>query len=470
MNLYLSTKVRTTGLVIVVFLSALSILNAQSDISYSFIAAGHAYGSHEGENIGLHPALLRSLHSGFESSVEFLVFTGDIVNFSTAESWQQVESELDSIGKPFYYVMGNHDDNAAGEAVFWEKFGGTYYSFYSRGDLFIVLNSIEADRAISEKQLIFLQEQIDLAGDSTGNIFIFFHEIIWNSHEKYQGVRSNSRSRYDQVVEHSNYWEEVHPILMNKPDKRFFLIAGDVGGNPDAISVFYDRWDHITFLASGMGEVADENYLLVHVYDNDSTDFEIIPLNAELSLPGIEYYSVPPVPGPISGPDFVFQGSKALVYSVPVVFNAEAYQWVLPIGATGSSSTDRIEVDFDERFKNGELSVRALRDGFGGSAATSMLVQADYTSLESFKAENSPPPFKVHEGIDKISIECFELNGDEISFRIMDTGGRVLFSKQVPAQNCYHEFQISSNDLPRGVLFITAWTKNRRFTEKIMVR
>ena len=469
LNLYQSGKERNAGLLFLLFMSALTVLNAQANRSYSFISAGHAYGAHEGENTGLHPALLQSLHSGFDSTVEFMVFTGDIVNFSTAESWLQVEKEVDSLSLRAYYVMGNHDDNQIGNAVFEEKFGGLYYSFYFRGDLFIVLNSIEADRAISDNQLIFLKEQIEQASDSTGNVFIFFHELIWNSHEKYKGVRSNSRSRHDQVLAHSNYWEEVHPILMNKPGMRFFLVAGDVGGNPDAISAFYDQWDHITFLASGMGEVADENYLLVHVYENDSLDLELVPLNRGLSLPDIEFYSVPPTPGPISGPDIVFQGSSSIVYSVPEVFNADSYLWDLPAGASGSSSSNLLFVDFDDNFGIGELSVRASRDGFGESVASSLLIQADYTSRESLEKVNPPPLIRIHESKGMLFIKCSDAAGEQIFIRISDSSGKEIMAKQIMPADPATELQIPAGSMNTGVLFISAWTKTRRTTDKIVV-
>ncbi len=456
-------------MVVASFFFALSVVHAQDSSSYSFIAAGHAYGSHDGDNIGLHPPLLERLYSGIDSTVEFIVFTGDIVNHSTVDSWQQVELEMNGIGLPSYYVMGNHDNNELGRAVFEEKHGGTFYSFYSHGDLFVVLNSIEADRAISEQQLVFLQDQIDQAGDSTRNIFIFFHEILWNSHEKYLGVRSNSRSRYDQVVEYSNYWEELHPMLMENPDKYFYLLAGDVGGNPDAISAFYDRWDHITFLASGMGEVADENYLMVHVFEGDSTDFELVPLNAELSLPAIEFYSVPQVPASILGPDFVFQGSRSVEYLASRVFNADSYGWILPPGASGSSATDRIDVDFDENFTSGELSVRASRDGFGSSAATSIPVQADYTSIEASEGEKPAPLIKVRNNGSFLVVECTEVRGELVYIQIMDPVGKILFSKRfIPGD--LHEFSINTADIPHGVLFIWAGTATRQITEKIIIR
>ncbi len=168
---------------------------------------------------------------------------------------------------------------------------------------------------------------------------------------------------------------------MENPDKNIYLLAGDVSGNPDAISAFYDR-DHITFLASGMGEVADENYLLIHVFKGDSTDFELAPLNAELSLPGIEYYSVPHIPASISGPGFVFQGSRSIEYLVPEVFNAESYLWGVPLRASGSS------------------------------AATFIPVQADYTSIEAPEGRNPAPLIKVLENGSMLVVECSEVKGE----------------------------------------------------------
>lgn len=456
----------TSGFLLVAVLSFHTVLIAQADSSYSFIAAGHAYGSHDGENMGLHPALLHSLYAGIDSTAEFIVFTGDIVNHSTEESWLQVEDELDSLSLPYYYVMGNHDDNEIGRQFFLDKYGTSYYTFYSHNDLFIVLNSIEADRAISENQLVFLEEQIAQASDSVRNIFIFFHEIIWNSHKKYIDVRSNNRSRYNAVRTYSNYWEEVHPLLMEWKEFNFFLIAGDVGGNPDAISAFYDRWDHITLLASGMGEVADENYLLVHVHSLDSLSFELVALDDELELPDIEYYSVPEAPGVLSGPEMVFQGSTIIEYSVPEIFNAESYLWDLPQGATGSSETNMILVDFDLSFESGELSVRASRDGFGMSAATSSLIHADYSSVESSRPGNNPLQIKYLEAQNVLVLECSGLDGEALFFQIVDSKGRILKAEQYRKLNHHCEFQIATDDIPMGLYFVSVFCGSRHYTLK----
>ncbi len=454
----------------IIFLWAIhSNANAQVDTSYAFIVAGHAYGSHDGVNIGLHPNLLNSLNSGFNSNAAFFVFTGDIVNKSTSESWQQVENELASYAIPYYYVMGTHDDNDIGYQVFKDKFGSPYYTWNSQTELFIVLNSTEEQRSISAKQIDFLREQINLAGDTIPNIFIFFHEILWNSHEKYVGIKSNSRSRYDNIVKYSNYWEEVHPILSGKPDKNFYIIAGDVGGNSDAIAAFYDTWDHITLLASGMGEVVDENYLLIQVHSKDSIEPGLMPLNSDLSLPDIEYYSVPPATEPIMGPELVSRGGTAFEYSVPQVFNASSYIWKMPEGATGSSISYRIEADFTFEFTEGNISVQASRTGFGSGPATSLMLKANNTAVELIEGNAPSLQIDLIEDYNYFTIKINRIDREILTIRLVDISGKIIMSEQIEGMDKYTEIQIDKNDIPKGVIFLYVSTKTQGRRFKILI-
>jgi hypothetical protein len=449
-------------------LSSLS-LSAQSDTSFSFLVAGHAYGAHDGENTGLHPALLNSLDSGFDTSAVFIVFTGDIVNHSTADSWQQVDNELLDYGLPYYFVMGNHDNNEAGRQVFEEKFGSTFYAFHSQRALFIILNSTEEDRSISPGQLDFLEEKIIQAGDSTDHIFIFFHEILWNSHEKYTGVRSNSRSRYDQMVNYSNYWDEVHPMLTGFPDRHFYLIAGDVGGNEDAVAAFYDSWDNVTLLASGMGETPDENYLLVRVPAGDSPEFELVPLDKGFNLPAMEFFSVPPSPGMITGPVEVTPGSTGIEYSVPEVFNATSYLWELPVGLNGSGISNLLFADVDSGFTEGIISVRAERDGFGRGPAVSKVIRAKVPSVDITEQEVSSPQIRFFQTTDCLMIRTSRLNGEILTVRIFDPLGRILKSEKVLVQDEGITLSFNKTELSKGFIFISITVKSRQISVKSII-
>jgi hypothetical protein len=295
----------------------------QANGSYSFIVAGHGYGAHAGTNIGLHPPFMEKLPAAITPEVFELFLTGDIVNNSNTACWSQVGADLENIGIPSYYIMGNHDSNSAGYTAFNEKHGGTFYSFDYRGDCYIVLNSTKTERSISPDQIGFLRTTLQNPLLSK-RVFIFFHEVLWNSDVKYKDVMSNSRSRHSQVAVYSNFWSDVYPLLSNYGDKNFYLFAGDVGGNTDAISAFYDVRGNITLLASGMGEVADENYLKVDVL-TDTVKCTFVPLRSEITMHEAPFYNLPENPGLIDGPSRISAGEKNVEYRVDPVFNATSY-------------------------------------------------------------------------------------------------------------------------------------------------
>ncbi|MFA9391285.1 MAG: BspA family leucine-rich repeat surface protein [Prolixibacteraceae bacterium] len=64
----------------------------------------------------------------------------------------------------------------------------------------------------------------------------------------------------------------------------------------------------------------------------------------------------------IIGKESVCQGENSVVYSSSPIENATSYVWTLPDGATGSSTTNSITVDFDTTALSGELKVKGVND------------------------------------------------------------------------------------------------------------
>jgi hypothetical protein len=237
-------------------------LKCSSD--YTFIVAGHAYGSHYDTNKGLHPPFLKALCSEKIPPHEFIIFTGDAVRNSTEEEFNMLSN---SLKKPFYMSMGNHEKSDYGIKFFKKKYGNLYYSFSLGTEKFIFLNSQELEMAISDIQVEFLVHELNEIRNEK-NIFIFFHELLWNSKSIYKGINSNGRCRHENIKGKSNFWEEIFPVLQKFKNLKFFIIAGDVGGNPDAIPAYYEKIDNIELIASGMGEIKDENLLLISKRNN----------------------------------------------------------------------------------------------------------------------------------------------------------------------------------------------------------
>ena len=443
-------------------------LSTQTFSKYSFFVAGHSYGSHSGLNIGLHPPFLKKLSSLSDSSINFLFLTGDIVNKSTNESWMQVANELDDIAIETFYVMGNHDENKIGYDIFNTKHGGTYYSFKYQNELYVVLNSTLQQRSISKDQIEFLTEILDSIDTKIKNVFVFFHEILWNSHEKYKDVMSNSRSRYNQIVTYSNYWNYVHPLL-KATGKSVYVIAGDVAGNTDAIPAFYDTWDNVTLIASGMGEVEEENFLKVNV-DTDTVKFELIGLNDKIELKPIEYYSLPIKPDTIFGPVLIQSRGDAPLYFINEIDNANSYVWELSEGTFGSSTSNSINLMFDHEIKEGEIKIRAFHKGFGYSLPQILKISIidKNSSIERIKESNNN------------KIECYQV-GNNLLVKILgkvsvcnrlimfDLSGRIIKQKRCEVSNEVSKTWFNLNELQSGLYGIEFWDSENRYISKIQI-
>lgn len=439
--------------------------NSQNDSTYSFLVAGHAYGAHAGTNIGLHPPFLKKLAEK-NDSVMAVFLTGDIVNQSTNASWSQVEKELLELGLNSYYVMGNHDNNTLGHSIFKEKHGGDYYYFNYKNDLYIILNSTESDRSISKTQLQFIDDIFSNTDAIWNRAFIFFHEIIWNSNVKYKLVRSNSRSRYSQLVNISNFWNEVYPRLTTQTNNKFYLFAGDVGGNPDAIAASYDCWENVTLLSSGMGEVGDENYLKVTVLP-DTVEFELISLNDQVEMKPISWYNIPEKPDSIFGLSTVFPSQSEVNYRIEPIENATSYNWILSDGIVGNSDSSKIHLSFDKNFQSGRILATAINDGFGESEPAELKIVAD---------DNT---FIPESGL-KSKIEIFQNNKSLIinikterpqlaHLNLYDLSGRILLNEEL-FLNSGLNTKTLDRFIPRsGFVILELLCDNQRITKKMLL-
>ena len=450
---------KLTLLILFILVYSIHFIQAKEVNQFSFWVAGHSYGAHAGGNIGLHPPFLKKLSENMDSTIFALFLTGDIVNYSTEESWNKVATELENLGINSYYVMGNHDNNALGHLVFNEKHGGTYYSFSYHNQLFIVLNSTLKDRSISQDQLEFLQNCLDNAGQNIQRVFLFFHEVLWNSHDQYKNVLSNSRSRYNQIKPLSNYWIQVHPLLIAFR-KDVFIFAGDVAGNTDAIPAFYDKWDNVTFIASGMGEVEDENYLIVSVID-DSVSMELIPLKENIDMKPIEFYALPDQPDTIYGYKIVAPGMKNVDYTISEIFNATSIHWTLSDGMTGMSSSHLISVDFSDKFKCGAISVQTEHTGFGLSEPKSLMVESDQQNFVAQFDENYKINWKKID--DRLIVDFSDFLFEKVQIELMDITGKRFYHETFVPDGFHISGSIGIQSLPMGTYFLVAI--GQKFTE-----
>lgn len=255
-------------------------------LQYSFFVAGHTYGSpvemkkNENNQKGLHPPFKEKfsyLNEQPKMSKGFLL--GDSV--WKPKYWPQAIEDINSIGIPIEVIRGNHD---GGLKNFEENFGPSYKKFIFNNDLFIILDSNLDNWNISGDQLVFLMNTLRNDTHSVNNIFIFTHNLIWYSKEKFSKPFPNSLYKR---AEKTNFWTKVEPLLRLQ-EKPVVIFAGDVGAfskerrkKDHVIEYYYHNYNNISFVATGMGGGVRDNLIIVDVYNDGSVDYRLIHLNGE---------------------------------------------------------------------------------------------------------------------------------------------------------------------------------------------
>jgi hypothetical protein len=263
-----------------------TLASSASEVQYSFFVAGHTYGVPQVNNEGVHPPFKAWFPELNSQNLDFGVFTGDIVMKSTAADWDEIDADLAELDPPVHFAVGNHDMGK--RELFVSRYGPTYYSFEHEGDLFIILDTELDPGNISGEQLAFLRET--LRSTEARNVFVFLHMVIWvRAGTPYYQLKGdlNNRKRYDF---RSNFWTEVEPLL-GELESEVYVVAGDVGV-PWAMPLFYDHYEHIHLIASGMGGEEEENFLIFHV-GSDDVQVEARRLDGKpLNLGSLEAYNL----------------------------------------------------------------------------------------------------------------------------------------------------------------------------------
>ena len=267
-------------------------LNGKKD-EYSFIAAGHIYGSHRSAQQGRElPAatllnnisLLKSLES------DFFVSLGDSYwspEFKYINSF--ISSVIETLDLPFIIAPGNHEiGNDA--SIFCNKFGPVYYRFSYGLSEFIVLNTgLNGKAFLDNIQQSFLMSVIKSLNETKElkHLFILSHKFIWAPEDSVMQVISKDRIEGDNYRQYNdtNFYKHVMPVL-KMAKKPIYWITGDLKPLP----LFFHKKNDITYIATHIYDVAQDAVIQVKI-SNDNVTFHPISLSGK-ELEPLEHYNV----------------------------------------------------------------------------------------------------------------------------------------------------------------------------------
>ncbi len=82
---------------------------------------------------------------------------------------------------------------------------------------------------------------------------------------------------------------------------------------------------------------------------------------------------LPRCPGNLTGSTSVCQGQNSVFYSIPPIVNATSYVWTLPNGATGTSNTNTITINYTTSAVSSPITIKGI-NMYGESATASLNV------------------------------------------------------------------------------------------------
>ncbi|MDP4291580.1 MAG: PQQ-binding-like beta-propeller repeat protein [Bacteroidota bacterium] len=129
-------SIKNIGL-LVIFIVIAGIAKAQS-FKFGFVTDTHIGSVNAAED------LCRTVQDiNADTSLRFVVITGDITEFGSDNELQLAKQILDSLNKKWYVIPGNHDGNwsESGGNSFRKVFGAETFSFIYGGYLFVATNS-----------------------------------------------------------------------------------------------------------------------------------------------------------------------------------------------------------------------------------------------------------------------------------------------------------------------------------------
>ena len=148
--------------------------------------------------------------------------------------------------------------------------------------------------------------------------------------------------------------------------------------------------------------------------------------------------------GAITGSTTVYQGQNSVTYTVPAIPNATSYLWTLPAGATGTSTTNSITVDYGASVGSDRISVIGHNDcGDGAVNELSVLITGLSPLDYSKKITVYPNPVT-----NEIIIESDGAT-EKTDFVIVNTAGQVIYTGYL-----FEKVAVQTTGFAPGLYFI----------------
>lgn len=209
---------------------------------------------------------------------EFVISIGDLIEGYTEEEavlnrqWDQIDSIVNKLQMPFFYLPGNHDISNTVMAKKWqERLGSSYYHFIYRNVMFLCLNTQDgSSRWIDDDQMQYFQKALE-ANRNVRWTLVFMHQPMWfsGSYENWQQFELLLADRpYTVFAGHIHIYRKSI-----REGRRYYLLAttgGSGRGQAGKLAGLAEcQFDHIVWITMTDDGPLMANLLLEGILDDE---------------------------------------------------------------------------------------------------------------------------------------------------------------------------------------------------------
>ena len=191
---------------------------------------------------------------------DFVMSVGDLIEGYTEDEdrvqaeWKEFLGFIDKLQMRFFFVAGNHDlTNPMMHKLWREHFGPEWYSFDYKGVHFICLCSEDPNFRIGDKQLEWLEKDLEKSHDARWTL-VFLHKPLWFISERYQSFGMFDKTQWPKVEKllhgrkHTVFAGHTHHYAQFHRNGATYYQLATTGGSSQLRGVPYGEFDHIMWL------------------------------------------------------------------------------------------------------------------------------------------------------------------------------------------------------------------------------
>lgn len=203
---------------------------------------------------------------------EFVICVGDLIRGNTEDQkqldWERndLDSLVQGLNYPFFYVVGNHDISNDFMRKDWEnRYGKRYYHFVYKNVLFLVLDSTDDEAAgLSPAQVDYAKKALKDNPDVRWTFVLFHHPIwTWENNRFVEVEAALADRKYTVLAGHE------HTYNYRIRNNRDYLSLATTGGGSAMRGSAFGEFDHVMSISMRNEEPHYANIATEGIFEKD---------------------------------------------------------------------------------------------------------------------------------------------------------------------------------------------------------